>query len=107
MEGKIAVFGSDDFVMPFATLGADVYPAGESIDELLATSREIVKNNYAMIVLSEDIAEQVDEVFSLSQSQATPCVVVVPFTGSSSGFATSSLGDALKMATGINILQDS
>jgi len=46
-----------------------------------------------------------EQVFSDYQVEPTPCIVVVPFTIESEGFATRALGEALKMATGINILQ--
>ncbi len=32
MEGKIAVIGDTDFVMPFSALGLDTYPTGDTTD---------------------------------------------------------------------------
>ena len=75
MESKVAVFGGEDFVMPFSALGLDTYAA----------------------VLA-------NVVFEAKQRQAVPCVVVVPFATESEGFATKTLGKMLKIATGIDIL---
>jgi hypothetical protein len=48
----------------------------------------------------------VEEIFAAYQDAPTPCLVVVPFTTEPSGVATRGLGKVLKMATGINILQN-
>ena len=34
MEGKVAVFGSEDFVMPFSALGVDTYPTTGAAGEV-------------------------------------------------------------------------
>lgn len=106
MEGKVAVLGSDDFVMPFAAMGLDTYPAGQSRDEMVENAQKIVAGNYALVVVAENIAQTVENVFAEQQKLPIPCVIVVPFTTESEGFATRSLGQALKMATGIDILQN-
>ena len=107
MEGKVAVLGSADFVMPFSALGLDTYPVGDGADETASTAREILEGNYALVVVAENIAPKAQEVFDAVERQATPCIVVVPFTTESQGFATEALGKVLKMATGIDIMQNS
>jgi hypothetical protein len=59
------------------------------------------------VVVAENVAAEADEVFSEEAKAAVPCVVVVPFTTASEGYATAALGEVLRMATGINILQNS
>jgi V/A-type H+-transporting ATPase subunit F len=106
MEAKVAVFGNADFVMPFSAIGVDTYPVGQEEDEILETARKIISAKYGLVVVAENIAGISDEVFSAHGDEPTPCVVVVPFTTESEGFATRSLGQVLKMATGIDILQN-
>jgi vacuolar-type H+-ATPase subunit F/Vma7 len=89
MEGKIAVLGSTDFVMPFSALGVDTYPVGLSAGDI-----------------DESVARQAREVFSAYEDSPTPCIMVVPFTTEPEGFATQALGEVLKTATGINILEN-
>jgi len=106
MEGKAAVLGDADFVMPFAALGLDTFavePVSESIAE---TVNEILKRKYALVVAAENVAPLAADVFEATLKKPTPCVVVVPFTTEPAGFATQSLSKLLKMATGINILAD-
>ena len=106
MEGKIAVLGDTDFVMPFSALGVDTYSVGRTAQQLNESAEKIIAGKYALVVVAENIAPAVDEVFSAYQNMPTPCIVVVPFTTESEGFATQALGRVLKMATGINILQN-
>jgi len=107
MEGKIAVLGGTDFVMPFSALGVDTYAVGLTAGDVDENARKIISEKYALVVVAENVAPQAEEVFSAYQDVATPCIVVVPFTTESKGFATQALGKVLKMATGINILQNS
>lgn len=106
MEGKIAVIGSTDFVMPFSALGVDTYPVGLSAGDIEENANKIISEKYALVVVAENIAAQTNEVFSACEDMPTPCIMVVPFTTKSEGFATQALGEVLKMATGINILEN-
>ena len=107
MEGKVAVLGSADFVMPFSALGLDTYAVGEGPEEIVESARRIIDGKYPLVVVAENIASVVEETFSAQMNCPTPCIVVVPFTTESEGFATRALGEVLKMATGINILKNS
>ena len=104
--GKVAVLGEVDFVTPFATLGVDTYPVGHTAEQILESAGKIISGKYVLVVVAENIAPAVEQVFSAVSKSPTPCIVVVPFTAESEGFATASLGEMLKIATGINILQN-
>jgi vacuolar-type H+-ATPase subunit F/Vma7 len=106
MEGKVAVIGDADFVMPFSALGADTYSVGQTAEQIRESANKIVSDKYALVVVAENIASKVEEIFSAYQDTPTPCIVVVPFTTEPTGVATRELGKVLKMATGINILQN-
>ncbi len=105
MEGKVAVLGDADFVMPFSALGVDTYAVGHEREQIAAAAEQIVDAKYALLVVSENVAAAADEVLAATESKPTPCVVVVPFTQESEGFATEALGKVLKLATGIDILK--
>ncbi|MHC4104584.1 MAG: V-type ATP synthase subunit F [Planctomycetota bacterium] len=107
MEGKIAVLGDTDFVMPFSALGVDTYAVGLTAGDVDENARKIISEKYALVVVAENVAPQAEEVFDAYEDLPTPCIVVVPFTTESKGLATQALGEVLKMATGINILQNS
>jgi V/A-type H+-transporting ATPase subunit F len=105
MEGKVAVLGDEDFVMPFAALGVDTYPVGQTAEQIHESADKVVGDKYALIVVAENIAPAVEEIFAAHRDAPAPCIVVVPFTSEPTGAATSELGKAIKIATGINILQ--
>ena len=106
MEGKAAVLGSADFVMPFSALGLDTFATEDNAEQVKQTASKILGLKYALVVVAENIAKDAQEVFEVTQKKATPCVLVVPFTTEPSGIATESLGKMIKLATGINILAD-
>jgi vacuolar-type H+-ATPase subunit F/Vma7 len=105
MTGKVAVLGDADFVMPFAALGLETF-AVEQAEQMKESARKLIEEKYALVVVAENIAGTVQEVFDTCRDAPTPCVVVVPFTTESEGHATRMLGETLKMATGIDILQN-
>ena len=106
MEGKVAVLGDADFVMPFSALGADTYSVGNTAEQIRESADKIVNGKYALVVVAENIAKAVGEIFAAYQDAPTPCLVVVPFTTEPTGVAAMELGKAIKMATGINILKN-
>ena len=103
MEGKAAVLGSADFVMPFSALGLDTFPVEPESESVSEAANKILKARYMFVVVAENVANAANEVFEPIQNQPVPAVVIVPFTGESQGFATQALGKVLKMATGIDI----
>jgi vacuolar-type H+-ATPase subunit F/Vma7 len=105
MQAKAAVLGDSDFVMPFSTLGLDTYPVEAQQDSVSQNIEKILEQKYALIVVAENVAPLAQEYFDAIQNKALPCMVVVPFTTESQGFAFKSLGKVLKMATGIDIIR--
>ncbi|MBE0534447.1 MAG: hypothetical protein IH624_02175 [Phycisphaerae bacterium] len=106
MEGKVAVLGGADFVMPFSALGLDTYTVEFDSETVIRTAGEILRKQYALVVVAENVAMLATEVFEATQRKAVPCVVIVPFTTGGEGYATKALGRLLKTATGINILSN-
>ena len=104
MEGKVAVLGSADFVMPFSALGLDTFPTEPDAGQVQEKAASILKQKYALVVVAENIARSARMVFDTTEKNATPCVVVVPFTTEPSGVATESLSRMLRLATGIDVL---
>ncbi|MBN1125200.1 MAG: hypothetical protein JXA82_09335 [Sedimentisphaerales bacterium] len=105
MQGKVAVLGGADFTMAFSALGLDTFPVEAVREQVDQAAREIVDSHYSLVVVAENIAPMAQEAFEPIQRKPSPCVVVVPFLSESSGYAGETLGKALKLATGINILE--
>ena len=106
MEAKVAVLGGADFVMPFSALGLDTFVTEATQEEVTENATRILEQQYGLVVVAENVAPLAEEIFEATQKQAVPCIVVVPFTTESQGYATQSLGKVLKLATGIDILSN-
>ena len=106
MESKVAAFGSSDFVMPFSALGLDTFVVDADNEQTVEMAEKILAQRYGLVVVAENIAEAANEVFQKTVKQAVPCVVVVPFTTQSEGFATEALGRVLRLATGIDVFSN-
>ncbi|MEN6386157.1 MAG: V-type ATP synthase subunit F [Phycisphaerales bacterium] len=106
MQGKVAIFGSADFVMSFSALGVDCFAVNDNAEEIKTKAEKLIAEKYSLIVVAENVAPAANAVFEQFTSKAVPCVVVVPFTTESKGFAAEGLSKLLKLATGINILKN-
>ena len=104
MQGKVAVLGNSDFVMPYSALGVDCFAVEDKAEQIVQTAEKIVDGKYALVIVAETIAPTTQQVFGRFTTKTVPCVLVVPFTTESEGFATNSLSRLLKLATGIDIL---
>jgi vacuolar-type H+-ATPase subunit F/Vma7 len=105
MQGKVAILGSGDFVMPYSALGVDCFAVEDNGEQILAAAQKIVDEKYVMVIVAETVAPAAQQVFERFATKTVPCVLVVPFTTESEGFATQSLSRLLKIATGIDILK--
>jgi vacuolar-type H+-ATPase subunit F/Vma7 len=105
MENAIAVLGSSDFVMPFSALGVDTFDVTDEQQSIIDNAKKILEEKYSLVVVAENVAPQAEQVFSAVRQKTLPCILVVPFTTESQGFATQSLGKALKLAMGVNVLK--
>lgn len=105
MENSIAVLGSSDFAMPFSALGVDTFDVTDEQQSVIDSAKKILEEKYSLVVVAENVAPQAEQVFSAVRQKTLPCILVVPFTTESEGFATQSLGKALKLAMGVNVLK--
>lgn len=104
METKAAAFGDAGFVMPFSAIGLDTFAVEPEREKVAQAAEELLKAKYGLIIIAENTAKLAGDIFEDAQKASTPCVVIVPFTTESDGFASEALGRAIKLATGIDIL---
>lgn len=104
MDTKVAVLGDSDFVMAFSALGLEAFAVEDNQESVAESAEKILTEEFGLVVVAENIAGMANMVFERTQRDAVPCVVVVPFLRESEGFATKALGQVLKAATGIDII---
>ena len=55
MEGKIAVVGKSDQILPFSAIGIEVYNA-ETLGDAERIVEKLAEKKYALIMITEDFA---------------------------------------------------
>ena len=98
----MGAMGSSDFVLPYRALGVDTFPVADDAQARDAL-RRMLDENYAVILVAEDVAPAVEEMLAPYTEEPAPCVLVVPSATRSTGYAGEALGRLLQLATGINI----
>ena len=99
---KIAVVGDKESILAFKAVGVDVYP----VDANKETS-EIIKKlarSYGIIFVSEEIAEQEQEIIKRYKTRPYPAVIPIPNALGSTGFAIKNISKDVEKAIGSDIL---
>ena len=102
MTAQIAALGPRDFVMPFGAVGARAF-AVENQAQATEQAQAILKENFAVILVHEGLAQALAPIFESVQEQPTPCIVALPFIEPGTGQAVQQLRIALRRATGTDI----
>lgn len=74
---NIAVIGKSHDILGFKAAGLDVFPV-EGEKEARATLMRLASKNYAVIFITEDIAEQINETAQRFKSKTYPAIIPIP-----------------------------
>lgn len=100
----IAMIGDSSTVRGFAAGGVHAYPAAESA-AALATLRELVDGGrYAIVFITEALAEPILDTISRLRTGAVPAVIVVPDQSGARGIGFEKTRLAVERAIGIDLL---
>ena len=100
---KIAVMGDRDSVMGFKVLGLDVFPVTDP-EEGRKTLHRLAREPYAIIYITEQLADRITEEISRYKDQLTPAVILIPGKEGSLGIGMSKVSESVERAIGANIL---
>ena len=81
---KIAVLGDRDSVMGFKALGLDTFFVEEA-DEARHTLHRIAKEEYAIIYITEQLAQLVPADIARYKTETTPAIILIPGKSGSLG----------------------
>lgn len=100
---KIGVIGDKDTVLAFKSLGVDIFPA---LDEKEASQHliKLAKENYAVIFLTEQLAENMRERLDLYRNQMIPAITLIPSNRGSLGLGINDVKKSVEKAIGVDIL---
>jgi V/A-type H+-transporting ATPase subunit F len=100
---KIAALGDKDSVLGFKALGLSVFTA-ETVDEARITLHRIAKEDYAVIYLTEQLADQMETDINRYKDDLTPAIILIPGKEGSLGIGMSNIKKAVERAVGADIL---
>ena len=100
---KIAVIGDADSVTIFNALGVDVCPT-ETAGQAKHALRRLIKENYAVICLTEQLAVCMDDELERCRERLTPAVILIPGRQGSLGLGASYAQKSVERAVGSRIL---
>ena len=99
---KIAVLGDRDSVLGFKALGLDTYFV-ETTDEARHTLHQLAKEDYAIIYVTEQLAENLSADIARYKTEVTPAVILIPGKTGSLGIGAQALQSAVERAVGADI----
>ena len=99
---KIAVLGDRDSVLGFKALGLEVVFAEET-DTARHTLHRLAKENYAVIYITEQLAQLIPNDIARYKDAVTPAVILIPGKTGSLGLGQAALQSAVERAVGADI----
>ena len=99
---KIAVLGDRDSVLGFKALGLDIFPV-EGTEEARQTLHKLAKEDYAIIYITEQLAQSVRADIDRYKTSVTPAVILIPGKSGSLGLGAQALQSAIERAVGADI----
>jgi V/A-type H+-transporting ATPase subunit F len=103
---NIAIIGDKDSVLSFKAVGVSVFPTTD-VEEARKIFRELIRGDYAVIYITEQLAEGLDDEIQKVAFQPLPSVVLIPNSKGSLGFGSRRIREVVKKAVGADILADS
>lgn len=100
---RIAVLGDRESVLGFKALGLDVFPV-ESVDEARSTLHRLAKDNYAVVYLTEQLAQYMDEEMARYKDELTPAIIMIPGKEGPLGIGMANVKKSVERAVGADIL---
>lgn len=100
---RIAVLGDRESVLGFKALGLDVFPA-ESVEEAKSTLHRLAKENYAVVYLTEQLAQYMTDDLARYKDELTPAVILIPGKEGPLGIGMANVKKSVERAVGADIL---
>lgn len=100
---KIGVVGDKDSVLAFKAIGVDVFPVIEQ-DEARKTIDRLAATNYAVIFVTEQVAQNLGETIERYNRAILPAIILIPSNQGSLNIGLQRIKDNVEKAVGVNIL---
>ena len=97
------LFRSKDSVLAFKALGIDVFPVIEA-DEAKKTIDTLARNDYAVIFVTEHVAQNIEETIERYNKAVLPAIILIPSNQGTLNIGMQRISDNVEKAVGMNIL---
>ena len=100
---NIAVIGDRQSVQGFRSVGFDAFSAEDSY-EAFEMLRKAVKDEYPIIFITENYAQELSETIQKYKSSAVPAIIPIPATSGNTGYGMAQIKKNVEKAVGADIL---
>jgi len=102
---KIAAMGDRDSIYGFASIGLDIFPE-DKMDSPALTLHRLVDSGYAVIYMTEALAEKLEPELEQYKDQQLPVIVPIPGITGNRGMGMKAIKKSVERAVGSDILAD-
>lgn len=100
---KVAVMGDRDSIYGFAALGLETFPVTEQA-EAAKLLRKIAENDYAVIYITEALAEKLETELDFYREQRLPAIIPIPGVFGNTGKGIENVKKSVEQAVGSDII---
>lgn len=100
---RIGIIGDRESVLGFKAVGLEVF-ACDQADEARKVLRQIGKENFAIIYVTEVLAAQISDEIDKYKDERTPAIIAIPGKEGPSGNGMRNVSKAVERAVGADIL---
>lgn len=100
---NIAVIGDKESVYAYASLGMEVF-SEQSSEELSKLLKNLVSNEYAVIFITENLAQKVWDDIEKYQDRIMPAIILIPGVSDNTGLGLKKLSKSVERAVGSDII---
>ena len=101
---KIAMIGDNSTVSGFSAGGVTGFSANEGNEALKILKELVTSEEYAIIFITETLAEAIIDEISKLETGSIPAVIVIPDQSGSRGIGFLKIKNAVEKAIGIDLL---
>lgn len=101
-NNKIAIIGDKDSILAFKAIGVEVFPIKNAFDA--SETLKKLARDYAIIFITEEIAESISEVVMRYKTRPYPAVIPIPGASGSTGYGMLGIHKDVEKAIGTDIL---
>ena len=99
---QVAVLGDRDSVIGYRAIGMTVIELNEA-SEAVAAIEELIRQQYAVIFLTETVAEKNETYLKTLRERKLPAVIPIPSMEGSTGFGMRQIQESVRRAVGIDL----